>query len=250
MDLVGLTAGAVEEDGEEANRNVEDFAGDLVSVDLCSVSSTGRTQGGVPTYKRPPLLVDGNEAQGTGTPAQLAPVILVGRRGRQMAVDGAIGQGQVGLLRLGVAVHLSLGRESAHATPPALKHRAPTPSPRPPLRVRSGILFNGRGRREPLLTRSRARYRAKVAIVAAGLRRRGRRRDDSRGIGYLVLLRGSHGELPAQREGRERRAADEPGKRTANLGVEIPKAGEDGAVVGGVRMRGRAGSRLREVVDG
>jgi hypothetical protein len=39
VDVVGLAAGAVEEEGDEADGDVEDFAGDLVPVDLRSISS-------------------------------------------------------------------------------------------------------------------------------------------------------------------------------------------------------------------
>lgn len=51
MDLILLKAGAVKEDGNEANRHVQDLAGYLMAVNLCSSSVSTSIQKLVRTYK-------------------------------------------------------------------------------------------------------------------------------------------------------------------------------------------------------
>jgi hypothetical protein len=68
------------------------------------------------TYKRPPFLVDGDQSQRTWAPAHFPPVVLVGRCWRQMPVDGAARQREVGLWRGSIA--LPPACQAAHPAPP------------------------------------------------------------------------------------------------------------------------------------
>lgn len=141
VDLRRLRVRAVEKDGEESNGNVEDLAGYFMPVNLEGLSG-GVVQPCVacPTYKRSPLLVNGNKAQRAGAPAHLSPVVLVRRRRRQVPVGHAARQRQV---LLHGAVHLPAGGQAAHSAASSyfVESRAPASGARPRVRIRAGLVF-------------------------------------------------------------------------------------------------------------
>jgi hypothetical protein len=149
--------------------------------------------GRVWTYEGPPFLVDGDQAERTWAAAHFPPVVLVGLRGTQVAVGGAVRCQLEALLQ---AVELPSTCQAAHSPPAAnssaIENGTPAPSSCPLFWIRAGrVLVDGRRRLHAalsLLARRRARDGPKVAILpASDLGRRGRRRYDARGARYLIL---------------------------------------------------------------
>lgn len=92
MDGCGLGAARVEAEGEEADGDVEGFAGDLVAVDLVvdgvilAFIICGREEGTCATYKTPPAPVYRDQTEGTRATAQFPPIPRRHALGLQVAV--------------------------------------------------------------------------------------------------------------------------------------------------------------------
>ena len=95
MDVVGLVAARVEEEGQEADGDVHGFAGDFVAMDLKGQVSIGIAgfcicievgQGRRGTYEGTPFAMNWNQTQRTRTSAKLTPVFPRGICRTQMAI--------------------------------------------------------------------------------------------------------------------------------------------------------------------